>query len=63
MNLQELLDAIADAAGVSPTDIKVLKKDYDTGSVRIEIDGIDLNPADEDEEDEDSEDLDESDEE
>jgi hypothetical protein len=62
MTKQELIDAIADAAGVSPADIKVLKADYDTGSVRIEIDNIDLNP-DDGEEDEDADDLDESDEE
>lgn len=63
MTLQELLDAIADAAGVTPADIKLLKRDYDTGSVRIEIDGIDLNPDEEAEEEDDDTDLDESDDE
>jgi hypothetical protein len=64
MTKQELIDAIADAAGVTPSDIKVLKLDYVTGSLRIEIDNVDLNPdEDEDVNDDDADDLDESDEE
>ena len=64
MTKQELLDAIADAVGVSPSDIKILKLDYVTGSVRLEIDSADLNPnEDEDVDEEDDTDLDESDDE
>ena len=61
MTKTELIELIADAAGVSPTDIKVLKIDYNTGSLRIEIDNLEVDP-DEDEEDDDSEDLNDADE-
>jgi hypothetical protein len=59
---QDFLEAIADAAGVDVTDIKVRKLDFTTGSVTLEIDGIDIDP-DEDEEDEDAGDLEEAEEE
>ncbi len=48
---QDFLEAIADAAGVDVSDIKVRKLDFTTGSVTLEIDGIDIDP-DEDEEEE-----------
>jgi hypothetical protein len=57
----ELIELIADAVGVLPADVKVVSVNYDVGSIRIEFDGLDLEP-DEDEED-DSDDLEDSDEE
>lgn len=60
--LKELIADVAAAAGVSDSDIIVVSVDYTLGTLRLEVDNLELDPDEGEEEDVDD-DLDESDDE